>query len=265
MKLEDLKTVENNHEYIKFSQYFTDPNQQTDRLALYKEYVIQSGNNILLNQAKNEILMSVFGKYFAKTLKTSLDLAKESNSDAVKIIDELSEFKNIFKDYDVDSFESFIKKIENALSITEIDLIFTDSYISEEFAKLLQKQIVNIINEEKKPVETIDEFLNKFHNHPLLFSLQEPSETNKTLSYIDNGVLELGKYKDLVKIVLRERSEKQDESIDFFISYLIKEDLTIGIQKIVDDKYYQPWRLRELLIKINNNELINTLDVENAI
>ena len=259
----EMTSVISEKQFKEKLNYFIDSSNEDERLELYKEYANE--NNCSTEEAKNSILKSLFSNYINESLRKALFLAESNDYDAFKIITKLEDLKPIFKDYDINSFCSFISSVKDGMSETNAELLFNNHYISDEFiGSLTQNLIKSIANPISRP-KNIKEYIQAFNSHPLLYCLQEKNETDKVLDHIEEGVLDVGQYKQLIQLVLEARGKINDEKIDFFIGYLINEDISKGLYEVYKNEYYSPYALRNLLVKISQGENVNAWEVEYAI
>ncbi len=252
-------------DFKKNLNYFLDKTKEQERLSLYQDYAKQY--SVSTEEAKDLILKEIFSTYIQSSIKRALKMSiyEDGHQDAVVLISQLEELKPVFKDYDVNTFTTFISSIEKTLSVSNAEIMFENNYVSDELVSSLTDNLIkSIANPTSKPT-TKEEFVSSFNNHPLLYCLQSKTETDKILSYIEDGVIDVGQYKQLITLVLEMKSEKNDEAVDFFISYLIKEDLTKGFYNIHKDETYSPNFIKNLLNKITKGQPINKYDVSVAV
>lgn len=263
--MKKIESVKNTNEFKSNLNYFLDKNKEQERLELYKEY--SSKNNVTTEEAKDLILKEIFSTHIQSSIKKALQLSlyEERKKDAVELISQLEELKPIFKDYDVNTFTTFISSIEKSLSLSNAEIIFDNNYVSDELVSSLTEHLIKSIANPIIQPKNKEEFISSFNNHPLLYCLQTKTESDKILEYIEDGIIDVGQYKQLITLVLEMKTEKNDEAIDFFISYLIKEDLTKGFYNIHKDSSYTPESIKKLLAKITKGEVLNKYDVNSAI
>ncbi len=263
--MDTVKQAQSVNDFKNNLNYFLDKTKEQERLALYQEYAKQ--HNVSTEESKDLILKEIFSTYIQSSIKRALKMStyEDGHQDAVALISQLEELKPIFKDYDVNTFTTFVSSIEKSLSVSNAEIMFENNYVSDELVSSLTDNLIkSIANPVTKP-NSKEEFISSFNNHPLLYCLQSKTETDKILAYIEDGIIDVGQYKQLITLVLEMKSEKNDEAVDFFISYLIKEDLTKGFYNIHKDESYTPYYIKNLLNKITKGQPINKFDVSAAV
>lgn len=263
--MDTIKQAQTVNDFKNNLNYFLDKSKEQDRLSLYQDYAKQF--TVSTEEAKDLILKEIFSTYIQSSIKRALKMSsyEDGHKDAVALISQLEELKPIFKDYDVNTFTTFISSIEKTLSVSNAEIMFENNYVSDELVSSLTDNLIkSIANPISKPTSK-EEFISSFNNHPLLYCLQSKTETDKILGYIEDGIIDVGQYKQLITLVLEMKSEKNDEAVDFFISYLIKEDLTKGFYNIHKDDSYSPYYIKNLLNKITKGQPINKFDVSAAV
>jgi hypothetical protein len=95
--------------------------------------------------------------------------------------------------------------------------------------------------------------------HPLLPCLDSFNDSKATLKNIENNLIELGEYKELVQVVLKLKMELSTEAYQGFIFFLINEDIdNKGIYNVCKNSEYRPISVKNLLNKIiDGNQLTN--------
>ena len=259
----NIKEIVTPEEFKKTLTYFTDFDLEDKRLEVYTQYADKK--NCSTEEAKDQILRTFFSNYILKSIKNAVELAKEDDKDAFSLINQLEELKPIFKEYDVNTFASFISSVEKGLSVTNSEILFNTHYVGDEFLEEITTNLIKSISNPIQKVNSVSDFTQKFFTHPLLHCLQAKNEMDKTLSYIENGTLEVGQYKQLISLVLQHRTVKNDESVDFFISYLIKEDILNGFYNIYKDENYKHEEIKKLLLKVSKGETLFAFELENAV
>lgn len=263
MKINELNEVITEIDFKNYLSYFSKKKNETERYALYTDYAKEF--NCSTEEAKDKILKQVFSSYIKKSLKDALDSANNNDSNAFTIITKLEELKTIFKDYDINSFSSFISSVEKELTPTNSELLFSENFISDDFLNSITSNIIkSISNLISKPTNTL-EFLKAFNNHPLLYCLKESSELDMVISYIDDGTLDVGKYRQLIQMVLNTKNKSNEEAVDFFVTFLATEDISKGFYNICNDDNYKPEVLRNLLLSVIKGEPIYKNELDHAI
>lgn len=258
-----VPNVSNENDFKKSLEFFLDGNQEDSRLALYNEYAKE--HDLTLVEAKDKILKDTFAIYIEKSLKSALAKADNKDLTAFDIVSNLENLKPIFKDYDVNNFYSFISSIESKLSLTDSELLFKDDFVTNEFVDSLTSNIIKSIAEPISRPTSVGEYLYSFNNHPLLYCLQEKSMTDKVIEDIESGSIKVGQYKKLIELVLEIKNGKNDEKIDFFISYLINQDINVGFYSIMKDKGFKPSVIKDILLKVIQEELLEKEYISGAI
>lgn len=258
-----IQAVTNENDFTKSLNFFLDVNEESGRLALYKNYAKEQG--LTVAEAKDKILKEIFSNFIELSLKAALSKAQNKELTAFDIVSNLESLKPIFKDYDVNTFYSFISSVDSKLSLNDSELLFKDDFVSKDFVDSLTNNIIRSIAEPVTRPSNVDEYLISFNNHPLLYCLQESSTTDKVIADIDAGNIEVGQYKDLIKMVLDIKNGKNDEKIDFFISYLINQDINNGFYSILKDEGFKPSIVKDILLKVVQEEPLDDKYISNAI
>ncbi len=263
--MDNIKQAQSVNDFKSHLNYFLDKNKEQERLSLYQDYAKQY--NVSTEEAKDLILKEIFSTYIQSSIKRALKMStyEDGHQDAVALISQLEELKPIFKDYDVNTFTTFVSSIEKSLSVSNAEIMFENNYVSDELVSSLTDNLIKSIANPIAQPNSKEEFVSSFNSHPLLYCLQSKTETDKILSYIEDGIIEVGQYKQLITLVLEMKSEKNDEAVDFFISYLIKEDLTKGFYNIHKDESYNPESIKTLLNKITKGQPLQKYDVSAAV
>ncbi len=197
-------------DFKKNLNYFLDKNKEQERLNLYQDYAKQY--SVSTEEAKDLILKEIFSTYIQSSIKRALKMStyEDGHQDAIALVSQLEELKPVFKDYDVNTFTTFISSIEKTLSVSNAEIMFENNYVSDELVSSLTDNLIkSIANPVSKPTNK-EEFVSSFNNHPLLYCLQSKTETDKILHYIEDGIIDVGQYKQLITLVLEMKSEKND-------------------------------------------------------
>jgi hypothetical protein len=264
-RIKDGEGASNLNEFNEYVEFFLDESIQSQRFQLYTQKMQESGTEHLAG-AKHLLLKQIFEEYIQFSLTEANIAAKNKNDlDAKKIVDQLSKLRDIFKNHDVIDYKDFILKSDSTINEVEVELLFLEpdfnaqelDKLSDAFVKAFKKKTTVSLNKE--------EFQKKFFNHPLMQCLNAYSDFKTIQKYIDKETIELGNYKTLIQSMLGLREKVNAEEYQGFITFVIHEDLTYGLNNILKDENYKPTFLRDLLKEMADGKPLENIVVKELI
>lgn len=275
MHLEELELLINNiksgieiNEEIGFQDninFFIDSEFEEKRKELYL-HIMERDNLPSLAASKQYILKKIFLHYISTKLEEANILQSEHQGTTSKIIiNNLSKLQKIFKSHDVINFPEFISQAEPNLSENEINLLFLKPTLSEDELEDIQNAMLKALGKKHIKLNNKDEFQLKFFNHPLMNCLTVYKNFDFIANQVQNDKFIFGEYEKLIKTLIKLNSKEMHEEYQGFISFLIREDLTIGFSKILKDDKYTPKYLRDLLHKITTGIELDDEAIKNLI
>lgn len=242
--------INNDSDFEKNSDFFINKKYDQQRKLLYTE-IMSDLRLPSLAASKHHLLKNIFGDYISIKLNEARKLNLEYNDiEAKNIINQLSKFQNIFKDHDLINFQEFISQAEPNLSEFEATLLFLKPALSEDEIEDIQSAILKALGKKHITLDNKEEFQLKFFNHPLINCLTVYKNFDFVANQVQNDRFKFGDYEKLIKTLIKINSKELHEEYQGFISFLIKEDLTLGFSKILKNTKYNPKYLRDLLQKI---------------
>ncbi len=140
--MDTVKQAQSVNDFKNNLNYFLDKSKEQERLALYQEYAKQ--HNVSTEESKDLILKEIFSTYIQSSIKRALKMStyEDGHQDAVALISQLEELKPIFKDYDVNTFTTFVSSIEKSLSVSNAEIMFENNYVSDELVGSLTDNLI---------------------------------------------------------------------------------------------------------------------------
>ena len=244
-KLKNLKPVKNKTDFDYALNLFLDDSLKDERFQLYKED-IELG--LSLPESKHNYLKTIFSDFIKESLQNALTLVNSNQPlEAKVIVDDLYRLKPIFKEYDILSYPKFISESDTNINEQEVELLFLEPIINKKEINKLTSAFINALSKKSLQYLNKQEFQEKFYNHPLLQCLNSFSDIKQIESSIESDTLQLGMYKDLIKVMIELKSKINAEEFQGFITFVISEDLTKGFSNILKDDCYKPKCLKDLL------------------
>lgn len=266
--LEDIKSgkhIENKEEFEIFIYLFTQTNFEEDRKRLYVELMNKEGF-ISLAATKHYVLKQLFAHYVSTKLIEAKTLNLEHYElEAKNIIDSLSSLQLVFKSHDVINFREFISETESDLLDIEVDFLFLKPILNKEELDNIQNAFLKVLGKKHINLYTKTDFQLKFYNHPLINCLNAYKHFEFISNQVFNNVFLFGEYDKLIKTLMKLNLKEMHEEYQGFISFLIKEDLTIGFANILKNEHYTPKYLRELLQKITSGIELDDIAIKKLI
>lgn len=264
-KINNQYRVETLGDFEDATAYFLSDNLKDERQALYEQKKINE-NLESLAAAKHNILKQIFSNYVYNSLNNAKLVNEQGRSlEAKKYIDNLLKLRKIFKNHDVLDYQEFIAESEPAISQVEVNLLFLEPILNVSELDNLNKAFITAFGKKHNILENKRDFQKAFYNHPLINCLSSHNDYESIVKQVNNDVLELGKYKDLIKTILSLKASINNEEYQGFIFYVIKEDLTKGLKNILQIENYQPEYLKDLLNLVTQGEEINNKVVQHLI
>lgn len=220
-KLKNLKPVKNKTDFDYALNLFLDDSLKDERFQLYKED-IELG--LSLPESKHNYLKTIFSDFIKESLQNALTLVNSNKPlEAKVIVDDLYRLKPIFKEYDILSYPKFISESDTNINEQEVELLFLEPIINKKEINKLTSAFINALSKKSLQYLNKQEFQEKFYNHPLLQCLNSFSDIKQIESSIESDTLQLGMYKDLIKVMIELKSKINAEEFQGFITFVISE------------------------------------------
>lgn len=266
-KLESVsrfKVALNAESFKKYVELFTNESLKDERLDFYRQF--QKENSLpSLAHAKHELIKSVFGEYVSVNINRANTFANQKTTEkAIDIINNIASLREVFKSHDIVNYKEFILESEPNMTQTEVDLLFYESLLNNKELEKLTGAFIKALGK-KNTVTDIEDFQRKFFSHPLIECLDAYSDLSDMKDKVEDGVLELFNYKNLVNLILEVKQSVNAEEYQSFITFIIKEDLTKGFANIIKTRDYEPKYLSEILKSISIGKTLNNEEVFNLI
>lgn len=257
-----VKTLQ---DFEQTTSYFLSNELKDERLALYKE-VMDEENLESLAAAKHKLLKQIFSSYINDSLNNAY-IANENKEvfKAKEQIENLLKLRNIFKNHDVLNYKEFIAESEPEISEIEVDLLFLNPELNTQELNNLSNALITVFGKKTNQIKNKEDFQKHFYSHPLINCLGAYSDYNSIEKRMQNGTLELGKYKDLIETIFSLKGKISQEEYQGFIFYVIKEDLTKGLKNILQIDNYSPQYLKKLLETITKGDAVDNKMVNNLV
>ncbi len=250
-----------------FIELFVNDSLKEERFEYYSNIKnINKFDN--LAEAKHFLIKSIFSNYIQDKLLLANSLSNsriQTEIDyAVEIVKEIDKIRKVFKSHDVVDYKKFMMDSEPNITDLELNFLFGNPSLNEKEIENLTEAFIKALGKKHK-VSSESDFQRKFFSHPLMGCLEAYSDIKKFKEHIENNVIELGHYKNLVSIVLHAREQLNAEAYQGFITFLIKEDITKGFSNIIKLKDYEPKYLKKILSSIAVGEKLKNEEVEKLI
>lgn len=253
--------VYNDETFKKCIDLFTLTSSE-DRDKYYEQ--LSFNNNTSKADIKNRLLQEMLSKFIKDRLKSSLNKVK-IGATKEEILNEIS-FLNlldpIFKEHDINNSESFISSIDSKISEMEVCLLKTKHILNEQEVVFFQEQLTKSIISKHSPVKTVDDYRKILLHHPMLKCLNSHKNSKSLIDNIENGIIEIGHYKNLIVSVLKSGLDLTRESHQRFLFFIINEDIKYnGLSNLINHPNYKPSEFKELLTKIIDGKNINSNEI----
>ena len=256
-KLKSGFSVKSQKEFSEYIGLFLDENSKKDRLKMYVDKM-NSESLPNLASAKHELLRQIFGDYIQQALIEANNAAIDNQPfEAKKIVVQLGKLRDVFKNHDVMNYKEFIKQSDINITDVEIELLFLEPILNKGELNKLTEAFISAFGKKNVATITKSDYQARFFTHPLIKCLDAYSDFKNIEKNIRNEVLELGKYKNLIKAIVDLRENINAEEYQGFITYVINEDLTKGLANILRNENYKPIKLRSLLKNMTEGKEIN--------
>lgn len=253
--------VYNDESFKKCIDLFTLTSNE-DRDNYYEQ--LATNNNTNKADVKNRLLQDTLSNFIKDRLKSSLNKVKigATREDVLNEISFLNLLDPIFKDHDINNSESFISSIDSKISEMEVCLLKTKHFLNEQEVLFFQEQLTKSIISKHPPVKTVDDYRERLLYHPMLKCLNSHKNSKSLIDNIENGIIEIGHYKNLIVSVLKSGLDLTRESHQRFLFFIINEDIkNDGLSNLLNNPNYEPSAFKELLIKIVDGKNINPNEV----
>lgn len=244
--------VNNDGQFDEFIKLLTNTDP-TDRKRFYE--VIANNRGIELSLAKDVFLKDKLSFYVKNKLQSALRSAQlgASNKEILDQISFLKKLSPIFKSHDINTRDSFVSSIEPDISQLEVSLLTTKHLLNEQEVLSFKDNLKQALITKQSEAKTVKEYRNKIISHPMLKCLNSHKDSKALIENIENGVLELGVYRDLILNVLNAGLNLNKESHQRLLFFIINEDIKHnGLFNIMKNPEYRPNGLKELLNNIAN-------------
>jgi DNA-binding ferritin-like protein (Dps family) len=262
-KIKQGEKVKNSEDFSEYIEVFLKEEISGDRLNLYVEKM-KAEKLGTLAAAKHSILKQVFAEYIQNSLVEANNAALEQKpKEAKKLVDQLGQLRSVFKNHDVINYKDFILESDEKMSDLEVELLFLEPELTTDEISKLSEAFLKAFG--KKNIELSDkaDYQKRFFNHPLIQCLDAYSDYKTIEKNVHNGVIELGNYKSLIKSILELREKINAEEYQGFITYVIHEDLNMGLSNILKNDTYKPKSLRVLLKEMTEGKEISHENLKN--
>lgn len=254
MNFNDIENilVNNDGQFDEFIKLLTNTDP-TDRKRFYE--VIANNRGIELSLAKDVFLKDKLSFYVKNKLQSALRSAQlgASNKEILDQISFLKKLSPIFKSHDINTRDSFVSSIEPDISQLEVSLLTTKHLLNEQEVLSFKDNLKQALITKQSEAKTVKEYRNKIISHPMLKCLNSHKDSKALIENIENGVLELGVYRDLILNVLNAGLNLNKESHQRLLFFIINEDIKHnGLFNIMKNPEYRPNGLKELLNNIAN-------------
>lgn len=264
-KANNLIGIETGYEFNQFAEFFTNKKYEEIRKNIYEKLMLERNLDSLAS-AKHLILKHVFSDYIQNSLELANYAAEEKDSYKAKsYIDELLKLREIFKNHDVINYKEFITESEPNITNAEVELLFLEPRLDESNIQKLEVAFINAFGKKHYKISSKEDFQKRFFNHPLMHCLDSHKSFSSIVKNIENGNIQLDKYKNLIEVVLKLKEKLNAEEFQGFITFAIKEDITKGFNNIIKDKTYKPEHLQNLLKIISVGTELNNDDFDKTI
>jgi hypothetical protein len=252
MQFEDVKsfTIKSDDDFKKAISLFIDT-PESDRLKIYNE--ISNEKNITNAEAKDFLLHLVFEDYIKRKLRKALHIAQLGGKDeAYQEIQDLKLLAPIFKEYDVNTHSQFLCSADSYLTDLESTLLLTDHILSNDECDTFSKAIIQSLTENNiKNIENDEQYTQRLLEHPILKCLNSFTTSKALINNIENDILQLGNYKELVLAVLNVGLDLSREEHQRLLFFIINEDIKHdGLFNILKNDNYEPQELKRIIKRI---------------
>lgn len=265
MNFNDIENilVNNDSQFEEFINLLTntDPN---DRKRFYE--VIANNRGIELSLAKNELLKDKLSFYVKNKLQSALKSAQlgADNKEILEKVNFLNKLSSIFKPHDFNTRDSFVSSVEPDISQLEVSLLSTKHILNEHEVTSFKDNLRQALIAKESEVKTVKEYRDKLISHPMLKCLNSHKDSKAIIENIENGVLELGVYKDLILTVLHAGLNLNKESHQRLLFFIINEDIkNNGLFNVMKNPDYKPNGLKELLNNIVSGNSVYEFQISN--
>lgn len=241
------ESVNNSKEFNEYINFFLDESVKGSRFDLYAEKMKEESLESLA-KAKHTLLKKIFAGYIQTALSdANVAVQNKKELDAKSIIDQLGNLREIFKNHDIGDYKDFILQSDEKISELEVELLFFEPELNIKELDKLTEAFVKAFKKKSSLSEDKEEFQKKFFNHPLMQCLNAYSDFKTISKHIEKETISLGNYKNLIQAMLGLREKINAEEYQGFITFVIHEDLTYGLNNILKNESYKPSYLRDLL------------------